>query len=401
MEKKENLTFVELLLRILNNCLLHFKLCMVIVTIPTAVMFVLVMWVIDPTYKAEAIVTPPSSETAITGSLGKIVDGLDNLGSISSLLGKSDNGTDIVWTYLNSWELHDMVIEKFDLVNHYEFDGKFHADLLKKFRKNFDVEINDEGMFKMTFEDEDYVLAADVLNSMLAKADSMYNYYKTSQARISKQYIEERLAREERAIDSLQEVFVKFQTENHFYDPEIQLEATMKYLSTMQGNRDVVAQELAFEKMERGESGRRYEELRKRLNSVDASMKQAVQGKRSSVGIVALDQSSDLAAQYLRIESEVKIKMAVYKYLRQQSEQLALVEANMRANLIVLQPAWPNDKKVFPIRSMMLVFTCLVTGLIAVLVSCFIERCKSADKDSVFTHEMQRLAVFFRKKKVA
>lgn len=401
MEKKENLTFVELLLRILNNCLLHFKLCMVIVTIPTAVMFVLVMWVIDPTYKAEAIVTPPSSETAITGSLGKIVDGLDNLGSISSLLGKSDNGTDIVWTYLNSWELHDMVIEKFDLVNHYEFDGKFHADLLKKFRKNFDVEINDEGMFKMTFEDEDYVLAADVLNFMLAKADSMYNYYKTSQARISKQYIEERLAREERAIDSLQEVFVKFQTENHFYDPEIQLEATMKYLSTMQGNRDVVAQELAFEKMERGESGRRYEELRKRLNSVDASMKQAVQGKRSSVGIVALDQSSDLAAQYLRIESEVKIKMAVYKYLRQQSEQLALVEANMRANLIVLQPAWPNDKKVFPIRSMMLVFTCLVTGLIAVLVSCFIERCKSADKDSVFTHEMQRLAVFFRKKKVA
>lgn len=401
MEKKENLTFVELLLRILNNCLLHFKLCMVIVTIPTAVMFVLVMWVIDPTYKAEAIVTPPSSETAITGSLGKIVDGLDNLGSISSLLGKSDNGTDIVWTYLNSWELHDMVIEKFDLVNHYEFDGKFHADLLKKFRKNFDVEINDEGMFKMTFEDEDYVLAADVLNFMLAKADSMYNYYKTSQARISKQYIEERLAREERAIDSLQEVFVKFQTENHFYDPEIQLEATMKYLSTMQGNRDVVAQELAFEKMERGESGRRYEELRKRLNSVDASMKQAVQGKRSSVGIVALDQSSDLAAQYLRIESEVKIKMAVYKYLRQQSEQLALVEANMRANLIVLQPAWPNDKKVFPIRSMMLVFTCLVAGLIAVLVSCFIERCKSADKDSVFTHEMQRLAVFFRKKKVA
>ncbi len=119
------------------------------------------------------------------------------------------------------------------------------------------------------------------------------------------------------------------------------------------------------------------------------------------MGIVALDQSSDLAAQYLRIESEVKIKMAVYKYLRQQSEQLALVEANMRANLIVLQPAWPNDKKVFPIRSMMLVFTCLVTGLIAVLVSCFIERCKSADKDSVFTHEMQRLAVFFRKKKVA
>ncbi len=401
MERQENLTFMELLLRILNNCLLHLKLCIVVVSLPTIVMFVMVMWVLDPSYRAEAIVTPPSSDASIAGSLGKFVDGLDNLGSFSSLLGKTDNGTDIVWTYLNSWELHDMVIKKFDLANHYEFDGKFHADLLKEFRKQFDVEVNDEGMFKMTFEDEDYVLAAEVLNFMLAKADSMYNSYKTTQARISRQYIQERLEREEKSIDSLQEVFVKFQTENNFYDPEIQLEATMKYLGSMQSTRDAVAQELAFEKMERGENSRRYEELRKRLNSIDATIKQTMQGKRGSVGIVALDKSSDLAAQYLRLESEVKIKMTVYKYLRQQSEQLALVEANMRANLIVLQPAWPNDKKVFPIRSMMLAFTCLVSGLIAMFLSCFIERCKSSDKDSVFSHEISRLAGFFRKKKAA
>ena len=401
MEKQENLTFMELLLRILNNCLLHLKLCIVVVSLPTIVMFVMVMWVLDPSYRAEAIVTPPSSDASIAGRLGKFVDGLDNLGSFSSLLGKTDNGTDIVWTYLNSWELHDMVIKKFDLANHYEFDGKFHADLLKEFRKQFDVEVNDEGMFKMTFEDEDYVLAAEVLNFMLAKADSMYNSYKTTQARISRQYIQERLEREEKSIDSLQEVFVKFQTENNFYDPEIQLEATMKYLGSMQSTRDAVAQELAFEKMERGENSRRYEELRKRLNSIDATIKQTMQGKRGSVGIVALDKSSDLAAQYLRLESEVKIKMTVYRYLRQQSEQLALVEANMRANLIVLQPAWPNDKKVFPIRSMMLAFTCLVSGLIAMFLSCFIERCKSSDKDSVFSHEISRLAGFFRKKKAA
>ena len=401
MEKQESLTFMELLLRIFNNCLAHLKLCIAIVTVPTAIMFVLVMWVLEPTYKAEAIVTPPSSETAMAGNLGKLVDGLGDLGSFSSFLGKSDNGTDIVWTYLHSWELHDMVIDKFNLAEHYEFDGKFHADLLKQFRKMFEVELNDEGMFQMTFEDEDYVLAAEVLNFILAKADSMYNHYKTTQARLSRQYIEERLQREEHAIDSLQDVFVKFQTENHFYDPEIQLEATMKYLGSLQGTRDAVAQELAFEKMERGDGSRRYEELRKRLNSIDASMKQATQGKHGSVGIVALDKSSDLAAQYLRLESEIKIKMAVYKYLRQQSEQLSLAEANMQANLVVLQPAWPNDKKVFPIRSMMLAFTCLVAGLIAVFVSCFIEHCKTVDKDSVFRHEVNRLSGFFRRKKNA
>jgi hypothetical protein len=47
---------------------------------------------------------------------------------------------------------------------------------------------------------------------------------------------------------------------------------------------------------------------------------------------------------------------------------------------------------------MMLAFTCLVAGLIAMFVSCFIERCKTSDKDSVFMREMQRLARFFGKK---
>ena len=401
MEKQESLTFLELLLRVLNNCLAHLKLCIAIVTIPTAIMFVLVMWVLDPVYRAEAIVTPPSSDASISGNLGKLMDGLDNLGAISSFLGKSDQGLDIVWTYLNSWELHDMVIEKFKLAEHYEFDGKFHADLLKKFRKNFDIGINDEGMFQMTFEDEDYVLAAEVLNFMMQKADSMYNHYKTTQARLSRQYIDERLEQEKRAIDSLQDVFVKFQTENHFYDPEIQLEATMKYLSSLQATRDAVAQELAYEKSQHGETSRRYEELRKRLNTIDASINQAMQGKRGSVGIVPLDKSSDLAAQYLRIESETKIKLAVYKYLRQESEQLSLAEANMQANLVVLQPAWENDKKIFPIRSVMLAFTCLVSGLIAVFVSCLIERCKNSDKDSVLTKEVQRFAGFFKGKKAS
>ena len=399
MEKQESLTFLELLLRVVNNCLAHLKLCIAFVTIPTAIMFVLVMWVLDPVYRAEAIVTPPASDQSISGNLGKLVDGLDNIGAISSFLGGSDQGLDIVWTYLNSWELHDMVLEKFNLAEHYDFDGKFHADLLKKFRKNFDIGINDEGMFKLTFEDEDYVLAAEVLDFMLAKADSMYNHYKTTQARLSRQYIDERLEGERKALDSLQDIFVKFQTENHFYDPEIQLETTMKYLGSLQASRDAVAQELAYEKMQRGESGRRYEELQKRLNTIDASIRQAMQGKRGSVGIVALDKSSDLAAQYLRIGSETKIKLAVYKYLRQQSEQLALAEANLQANLVVLQPAWANDKKIFPIRSVMLAFTCLLSGVMAMFVSCLIERCKNTDENSVLAYEGRRLAGFFKRKK--
>ena len=392
---------MELFLRVLNSCLRHLKLCIAVVAIPTLTMFVLVMWVLTPVYRAESVVTPPSTKSSLGGGLSKLLDGSSGLGSFSSLLGGDDQGINVVSTYLGSWELHDRVINEFKLAEHYEFDGKFHADLLKKFRKNYDVEMNDENMIHVVFEDEDYNLAAKVVNFIVEKTDSMYNAFKTSQARQSRLYMDERLASEERSIDSLQEVFVKFQRENNVYDPEIQLEATMKYLSSLQAEKDGIAQELAFEKMQRGDQGRRYEELQKRLRSIDVSLNQVMQGKRGNVGIIALDKGPDLAAKYLRLTNEVKIKETIYKFLRQQSEQLRIEEANMQTNLVILQPAWANDKKVFPIRSAMLAFTCLVSGLLAVFLSCFIERCKNANDNSVFAHEVARLKLFFKGSKAS
>ena len=134
MEKQESIGFIEFCLRVLNSDLKHFKFFSVFVAIPTIVAFVLVMWVIDPMYAATAVVTPPASKQSMSSALSGMMGG----SGMSSLLGLSmDNGdANAVWTILNSWELHDKVIEKFDLAKHYKFKGKFHADLLKEFRKN-------------------------------------------------------------------------------------------------------------------------------------------------------------------------------------------------------------------------------------------------------------------------
>ena len=56
MERQESLSFIEVCLQLLNNNLKHFKLFSAIVIIPTIFVFVLVMWVLDPVYRATAIV---------------------------------------------------------------------------------------------------------------------------------------------------------------------------------------------------------------------------------------------------------------------------------------------------------------------------------------------------------
>lgn len=390
----------ETFLHILNCDLKHFKLCLATVLIPTLAVFILVMWVIRPTYAAKAVVTPPpdsSNMSSLSGLLG------DEFSSYASLLGMSSSvDADAIWTIFNSKELHDMVIEKFDLANHYEFDGNFHADLLKMFRKNFSLELTDENMLEITVEDEDYKLASEMATFMLEKADSMFNAFKTKQAKQSREYFESRIALCLKDLDSLQQAFVKYQMDNDFYEPQVQMEATIKYLTTLQTERQGVSVEMNYERQLRGEDSKRYGELSKRYSALNSAINQTLNGNQKSSGIVALKKSPELAADYMRKEEELKVQAAMYKLLRQQSEQMLLEEAKKLTNLHVLEAPWPNDKKVSPLRGVSLMFTCFVAFLFATLLCNFIELVKTQKgSGSALDREWEIFSGFFKRSRKA
>ena len=375
MEKQESIGFIEICLRILNNDLKHFKFVVTFVLIPTIIVFIAVMWIVKPKYAASAIVTPPASTQPMAGALSGLMGG----SGMTSLLGISMDNEDAnaVWTIFNSWELHDMVINKFDLARHYEFKGKFHADLLKEFRKNFGFEMNKEEMFSLYYRDTDAKLAVEVLNFMLEKADSSFNAFKTKQARQSREYFQTRLDSCEHVLDSLLNSFVDFQVTNNVYEPNVQLEATIKYLSELQAMREEVNMEMNFEKLDRGENSKRYQELSKRVKGMNSALSGALKGKHSDIGLMELKKSPQLYSEYLRREAEIRIQEALYKVLRQQSEQMRLEEAKMLTNLHVLEPPWENDKKISPKRGLILVFTVFFTFFLASFFCNFVEFMRS------------------------
>ena len=367
----DNPSLTELFLRVVNNTLKHFKLAAFIVVVPTIIVFILVVWVIKPTYSSNAIVTPPSSQSSMGNISGLLGSGM---GAMGSLLGFSSNDDDAnaVWTILNSWEIHNQVIEQFDLVNHYEFDGKFHADLLKTFRKNFSLSSNNENMFEITIKDKDYKKATRMVEFVLQKADSAFNYFKTTQARLSREYFESRIALCLHDIDSLQQEFIKFQKENNFYEPMSQIEGTLTYLGQIQTLKEEVNIERSYEKLRRGEDTKKYDELTKRSRTIDQSLNKVLSGKQENVGLLSLKKTPDLVAKYLRMEEEIKVQVALYKVLRQQSEQLRIEEAKTLKNLHVLQPPWENDKKISPRRGLILIFTVFVFTFIALIIGNFL-----------------------------
>ena len=399
MEKQESIGFIEFCLRVLNSDLKHFKFFSVFVAIPTIVAFVLVMWVIDPMYAATAVVTPPASKQSMSSALSGMMGG----SGMSSLLGLSmDNGdANAVWTILNSWELHDKVIEKFDLAKHYKFKGKFHADLLKEFRRNFGIDYNKEDMFSLFYKDTDAKRAVQVIEFMLEKADSAFNVFKTNQARQSRLYFQGRLDSCEHVLDSVLNSFVDFQVKNNVYEPGVQLSATIKYLSELQAMREEMGMELDFEKLDRGENSKRYQELQKRVKGMNAALGGALKGKHSNIGMIELKKSPELYAEYLRRESEIRIQETLYTLLRQQSEQMRLEEAKMLKNLHVLEPPWENNKKIYPLRAVTLIFVFAVACLLATIVCNIRDYLETEEKrETAVAREWVTFKGFFKKNKV-
>ena len=399
MEKQESTGFIEFCLRVVNSDLKHFKFFSWFVTIPTIVAFVLVMWVIEPRYAATAVVTPPASTQPMSGALSGLIGGT----GMSSLLGISMDNEDanVVWTILNSWELHDKVIEQFNLAKHYKFKGKFHADLLKEFRKNFGLNYNKEDMFFLYYRDTDPKRAVQVIEFMLEKADSAFNSFKTNQARQSREYFQTRLDSCEHVLDSVLNSFVDFQVRNNVYEPSVQLGATIKYLSELQAMREEMGMEMDFEKLDRGENSRRYQELQKRVKGMNVALGSALKGKHSNIGMIELKKSPELYAEYLRRESEIRIQETLYKLLRQQSEQMRLEEAKMLKNLHVLEPPWENNKKIYPLRAVTLVFVFLVACIIATIICNLLDYLETESKRGTsVSREWNAFRAYFQKKKV-
>ena len=399
MEKQESIGFIEFCLRVVNNDLKHTKFFTIFVLIPVLVAFVLVMWVIKPRYSATAVVKPPASTQSMSGALSSLMGGA----GMSSLLGLSMDNEDVnaVWTILNSWELHDMVIDRFELAKHYKFKGKFHADLLKEFRKNFGIDYNKEDMFYLFYKDTDPKRAVQVIQFMLEKADSAFNAFKTKQARQSRLYFQSRLDSCEHVLDSLLKEFVDFQVENNVYEPGVQLESTIKYLSELQAMREEVGIEMNFEKLDRGENSKRYQELSKRAKGVNTALGGALKGKHSNIGLMELKKSPELYAEYVRRETEIRIQESMYKILRQQSEQMRLEEAKMLTNLHVLEPPWENNKKIYPLRGVTLIFVFAVASLLATIICNLMEYLNAEGKRGTpVAREWNTFVGFFRKRKV-
>ena len=92
---------------------------------------------------------------------------------------------------------------------------------------------------------------------------------------------------------------------------------------------------------------------------------------------------------------------AILRITRDYTAEDALEEAKMLTNLHVLEPPWENNKKIYPLRGVTLIFVFAVACLLATII-CNVREYLDAEskRDTAVAREWNTFVGFFRKRKV-
>lgn len=180
---------------------------------------VILAFVIKPKYEASTIFYP-SANSSISKSI------LDN-NNLEELMEFGDEDqTDQMLQILNSDQLKERVISKFDLMNHYQIDKNAEyavTKVKKQFAGNADFKRTDYLAVKITITDEDPAMAAEMANYVAFIIDSIKTDIQKSRTKQAFDIIKTQYFAKKREMDSLQNVMTKLRAKG-IYDYESQSE---------------------------------------------------------------------------------------------------------------------------------------------------------------------------------
>ncbi len=253
-----------------------------------------------------------------------------------------ESTTEQMLQILNSQDIVDSVIKKFNLADHYEIDRDykyFRTIMLYEYNQNVSINKTPFESVQIEVYDKDPVIARDMVNAIIdfynKKVSSMH---KGKYAEVVKMY-EDQLSRKRAVLDSLKQELYVLGTEYGLIEYSAQSQEIMRgYLKTVYGNnaRDI-----------------NTKEVKRLLDNMEIKSGQLIE-------LVQMIQ--DEARTYVEVKLDLEMNVRFLK-------------AQMTYANIVTHP-FAADKKSYPVRWIIVVIAALASFIFALLVILFLENRK-------------------------
>jgi tyrosine-protein kinase Etk/Wzc len=305
--------------------------------------------VMEPSYTAMAVLLPSKSNQS--SPLGSLMGDLPIGGLLRSMdmFGKEDNNRFL--TILDSRTLAISLINRFDLIHHYKFKKKQPIEaVIKTLNRHYSFEEDKLDNIEITVKDRDPQLAADMINFIIDKLDTMSFDLAKQSAKGSRVFFEERMRLMTATLDSVHHKLADFQVKNNMIDLDGQVKATVEALAGIEAEamstkieKDVLASKF-------GSENTRVSELTKKEGVLKRRIEDYMQEGSGSL-IMPLRKTPELAINYAYLYRDVKIQESLYAYILQMYEQAKFREANNSSVVTMMERAVAPEKRSSPKRA--------------------------------------------------
>jgi uncharacterized protein involved in exopolysaccharide biosynthesis len=361
-----------------------------------AVLAVTISLFMRNTYTANAKIMPPQQSQGMS-----MTAMLSQLGPLASLAGQGlgmRNPGDIYVSMLRSRTVADALIDRFSLVNVYAMQKLPRMDTRRKLEGRTEIVAGKEGIISISVEDRDPRLAADLANGYVDELEKLTKTLAVSEASKRRIFFEREVKLASEDLATAEVALKQTQEKTGLILLDGQSRAMIEALTSLRGR--VAAQEVMVQWMNSFATPENPDLVRAKqeLAALNAQLDRLEGGKgKRSFTDVPVEKVPSAGLEYLRKLREVKYRETLFELLAKQYEAAKIDEAK---DALVVQPldrALPPERKSWPPRALIVLFTTILATLGGVLAAFFMEALERAKDDSQFVARLHLFMFYLRR----
>jgi tyrosine-protein kinase Etk/Wzc len=320
-------------------------------------------------YKSVASAVPPKklSSSGIEGALGSVSSTLREFG-LSKIGKKSSDNYDFL-VLLQSRQIKDSLIKKYNLKEAYEITDNNYTNIVNEVAERLECSVEPEGNYTVSYTDTDAKRSSDIANDVILLANNLAQDIDRSETEMLITQYQDKLTSTDAVIRRLSDSLGMITKNSMLYSPIDQAKAAAQSLGEIKS--EILKQDVILNVMIQryGEEDPAVTQQKELLNKLRMSLNQ-MENSPGFIADVSLRNSPSVAIPYMKTYAELEAMMKLKAFITPMLEQAKLDKVKDIPSLIMLDKAYPPEKKIKPKRTL-LILSGFMSGLLIAIIIIF------------------------------
>lgn len=328
-----------------------------------ALLAVAITLLLPDVYTATARILPPQQSQSTAAAM------IGQLGALAGMAGNSlgiKNPNDLYVGMLKSRTVADSLIRRYKLQERYESDTL--DDARKALGEVTRINAGRDGIIAIEVDDEDPKFAAQLANAYVEELYRLTHTLAVTEASQRRLFFERQLRQTKDSLAQAEVELKKVQQATGVVQLDAQGKAAIEAVAALRAQIAAKEVELAAVRTFATEQNPDYLRLTHELAGLRGQLARFERGSETSV-LPSAGKLTEAGLDYVRKLREVKYQETVFELLARQFEAAKLDEARNASLIQVLDKAVPPERKSKPRRTLIVLFTALAAGFLAVILA--------------------------------